>query len=380
MIIILSGAIGRCCGVGGKAWVYMQYLIGLQELGHDVFYLEDCGAESWVYHWETGETTTDLEYPAAYVRSCLEPIGLEKKWIYRAGNRTAGMKLSDFTQVCAQADLLIIRANPVEVWRDEYNLPYRRIFIDVDPGFTQIRLVNGATDLGETVKRCERLFTFGQRLGQEDCAIPTAGRKWFITLPPVTLSHWQPAEIKPNDYFTSIMDWRGFHDVFYNGALYGQKDREFPKFITLPSMTGQAFLVGILGAPAELLAVYGWNVVPGGDISRTPWLYRNFIESSRAEFGVAKHGYVQTQGGWISDRTVCYLASGRPVLIQDTGQSRVFPVGEGIVTFRDLREAVRGIETINADYEQQRRSARLLAEQYFDADRVLSDLLKDAMT
>ena len=357
----------------------MQYLIGLRELGHDVFYLEDCGTESWVYEWETDDTTTDIEYPASYVRSCLEPIGFEGKWIYRAGDRSAGMDLDDFIQVCSQADLLIVRANPILLWRDEYDWPSRRIFIDVDPGFTQMGLVNGNTDLAQTVKRCERLFTFGQCIGRADCAIPTAGRKWFNTLPPVSLQNLQPAGTGPGNYFTSLMDWRGFTDVSYKGVLYGQKDREFPKFIKLPRLTSQELLVGLLGAPTEWLSDYGWKVVPGGQASRTPSLYHNFIQSSRAEFGVAKHGYVTTRGGWISDRSACYLASGRPVLVQNTGQEDCIPVGEGFVTFRNIDDALKGIEAINADYKRHSRSARALAKQYFHSDKVLSTLLEEAM-
>lgn len=379
MIIILSGAIGRCCGVGGKAWVYMQYLIGLQALGHDVFYLEDCGDESWVYKWETDETATDIEYPASYVRSCLEPIGFQGKWIYRAGDRAAGMKIDEFRQICLQADLLIVRANPIMLWRNEYDWPSRRIFIDVDPGFTQMSILSGDTDLAQTVQRCERLFTFGQRIGKEDCAIPTAGRTWFKTLPPVSLQKWQSSRTGPGRYFTSLMDWRGFNDVIYSGVFYGQKDREFPKFIELPRLTDQELLIGLLGAPMEWLSDYGWKVVPGGHASRTPWLYHKFIQESRAEFSVAKHAYVETKGGWISDRSACYLASGRPALVQDTGQGDCLPIGEGIITFSNIQEALKGIETINGDYEHQRRSARALAEKYFDSDKVLSALLEEAM-
>src|SRR5262245_40645525 len=156
MIIVFNGTIGRG-GTGGLAWMNLQYLAGLRELGHDVFYLEECGPESWVYNWETEDLTTDLDYPAAYVRDALEPLGLADRWVYRAGDRVAGMPLSDFTDVCHQADLLIVHAVPVLSWRAEYDGPRCRAFIDVDPGFTQISLANGDRDLTATVDRCDRL-------------------------------------------------------------------------------------------------------------------------------------------------------------------------------------------------------------------------------
>lgn len=382
MIIILAGAIGRCCGLGGKAWVSMQYLAGFQELGYDVFYLEDCGEESWVYNWETEQLTTDLEYPCSYIRDCLEPIGFKDKWIYRAGDHSEGMELDDFLQICSQASLLIFRAIPITLWRAEYDWPQRRIFIDVDPGFTQISLVNGNSDLLSTVERCERLFTIGQRIGMADCPIPTADHHWSKTVSPVTLSEWPMDKNSLRSHFTSIMDWRGYRDIVYKEVFYGQKDQEFPKFLEFPRHTSQPLLIGLLGCPPDQLSQlseYGWEVVPGESVSRTPWSYRKFIQGSRAEFGVAKHGYVQMQSGWFSDRSVCYLASGRPVLVQETGLSDWLPTGEGLLTFKNISEALRGVEDINNDYERHRHTARKLAEEYFASNKVLSKLLEAAM-
>jgi hypothetical protein len=378
MKIVFSGTIGRC-GVGGLAWMNMQYLAGLRALGHDVVYLEECGPESWVYHWEQEQLTTDLDYPAAYVRDCLEPLGLAGRWAYRAGEQSAGLSPAEVRDACAGADLLLVHAQPLALWREEYGWPRRRAFLDVDPGFTQISLAEGQRDLAETVGRCDRLFTIGQRFGAADCPIPTAGRPWLKTLPPVALAHWPPAEDGPATHFTSVMQWRGFRDVTHQGVLYGQKDREFPHFADLPRHTAQPFRLALTGAPPGDLARHGWEVVPGWVPSRTPWSYRDFIRESRAEFGVAKHGYVRMRSGWFSDRSVCYLASGRPVLVQDTGLDDWLPTGAGVVTFRDVPGALRGVEAINADYAGHRRAARRLAEEFFAAERVLPPLL-DAAT
>jgi len=378
MIIILSGSIGRL-PVGGHAWIDMQYLAGLRALGHEVYYLEDCGEGSWVYNWDTGEVTTDLDYPAGYVHDCLDGIGLGDRWIYRAGTSAGGMGQDEFVDVCSRADLLLIRAVPLNLWRPEYFRPRRRAFIDADPGFTQISLVQGKVDLLRTVEHSERLFTIGQRFGKADCPIPTAGREWVKTVAPVALEHWPVAVDGPATHFTAVMQWRGFRDVVYDGIAYGQKDKEFPRFVDLPQRTPQQFRIALTGAPPEDLSRHGWEVVHGWVPSRTPESYRAFIRGSRAEFGVAKHGYVRMRGGWFSDRSVCYLASGRPVLVQDTGLGDWLPTGEGVVIFEDVPGAVRGVEAINADYDRHRRAARRLAEQYFAADRVLPPLL-DAAT
>lgn len=375
MTIIFSGNIGRCC-VGGSAWTNMQYLAGLTELGHEVYYLEECGEGSWVYNWDAEELTTDLDYPASYIRDCLTPLGLDGRWIYRAGKDSVGMPEEEFLAVCARADLLLIRAVPLTLWREEYAWPHRRAFIDVDPGFVQMDLARGHAGLAETVGRCESLFTIAQRIGAHDCVIPTAGYRWLKTLPPVSLSHWPLVDNLSASGFTTVMQWRGFRDVEFEGVTYGQKDREFPKFIDLPKHTREPLRIALTGAPPENLTMHGWEVTPGWIPSRTPWSYRDFIQKSRAEFGVAKHGYVRMRGGWFSDRSVCYLASGKPVLVEDTGLADWLSVGRGVVMFADLDEAVRGIASITGDYEEHCRTARAIAEEFFAAERVLSQLLE----
>jgi hypothetical protein len=259
-------------------------------------------------------------------------------------------------------------------------LPRRRIFIDGDPGFTQFSLANGAGELAATLARCEHLFTIGQRVGTSDCPIPTAGREWEKTVFPVVLSRWHAVEDDEPGHFTSILQWQSYKDVVYNGVKYGNKASEFPKFVDLPRSTKQSFLLALTGGRPQELVNYGWNVTAGWIASRTPRTYQDFIRSSRAEFGVAKHGYVQSRGGWFGDRSICYLASGKPVLVQDTGQADWLPTGEGLLTFRDRSEALNGIDKINADYDRHCRGARALAEEYFASDAVLSNLLDDAFS
>ncbi|NEO59395.1 MAG: glycosyltransferase family 1 protein, partial [Moorea sp. SIO4G2] len=313
MKIIVAGAIGRF-PVGGQAWCEIQYLLGLRSLGHQVFFLEECGESSWVYHWEEVQITNDLNYPADYVRACLEPFGLGKNWIYRSGNKAVGMSIQEFIDVCYQADLLLIRGCSLPLWREEYNLPKRRIFIDSDPGFTQIRIANGDQELINTVERCERLFTIAQNVGEPSCSIPTLGKQWIATRFPVFLHEWPFVEDATCPDFTSVMQWKSYKAQVYRGIHYGNKDKEFPKFITLPQHTNQPICLALTAASNQIeqkLIGLGWKTVLGWKTSYTPSLYQRFIQTSRAEFGVAKQGYVASRGGWFSDRSVCYLASGR---------------------------------------------------------------------
>jgi len=378
MKIILAGLIGQS-GLGGQAWSDMQYLAGFRELGHGVYYVEDCGATRIpVYNWNTEEFTDELDPPAAFIQSCLEPLELGDNWIYRAGDETRGMRVDDFRQACIEADLLIMRAVPI-YWREEYTRPRRRAFIDVDPGFTQVTLAEGNAEQIAGVSRCERHFTVGQRIGFSDCPIPTAGFDWQPTLPPVALSSWPYAGKDDASHFTSIMTWRGFRDAEYKGVSYGQKDRQFPRYVDLPRQTTQPFRLAIMGVEPEVLTPYGWEVVPSWVISRTPRLYRDFIQDSRAEFGVPKHGYAATRSGWFSDRSVCYLASGRPVLVGDTGIGECLTTGRGLLTFSDPAQALAGIDEINSDYSGHRRAARALAEESFAADKVLPAFLHAAL-
>lgn len=376
MIIIVAGTIGRS-GLGGQAWAVLQYLLGLRALGHDVFYLEDCGVESWAYDWEQGDATTELDYPANYVRACLEPLGFAGKWIYRANAGTRGVPLQEFQSICAAADLLVMRAVPMWVWRPEYDGPRRRAFIDVDPGFTQFSIANGDKGIAQGIARCERRFSVGQRIGASDCPIPVDAGPWIPTLPPIYLPAW-PRCTSDATEFTSIIRWQGFREATHNGAAYGQRDKEFPKFFAVPKLTAQPFRVALIGEP-DLLEQHGWAVTAGDAVSRTTDSYRRFIQASRGEFCVPKHAYVATRGGWFSDRSACYLASGRPVLMEETGVSACLASGEGLVTFTDLPSAVDAVRRVDAHYAEHCTAARALAQEVFNSNRVLLQFL-DAAT
>jgi hypothetical protein len=383
MRIVFSGVMGRD-GLGGNAWSTLQYLLGFRELGHDVYYLEDCGASSFVWDWNRADWNYGLDYPAAHVHACLQPFGFGEKWIYRTDAESRGMPLEQFCDICRQTDLLVLRAAPLPVWRKEYEFSRRRVFVDVDPGFTQIAIANGEGAVAETLARCHVRFTVGQGIGAADCLIPNLGGPWQRTVPPVFLPEW-PMVTAQATHFTSVVRWRTYQhhvlgrDLCHGGISYGQRDREFPKFLTLPNLTAQKFRLALMGGEGDELASNGWEVVSGESNSRTLAAYRTFIQQSRAEFAVPKQGYVQTRSGWFSDRSVCYLASGRPVVLEDTGMSNWLPVGEGLLAFHDLESAVAAVEEINRDYKRHQFAARAIAEDFFATSRVLKDFIDVAM-
>lgn len=375
MLIVVAGSIGRL-PVGGHAWVDMQYLLGFEALGHEVIYLEECGPESWVYDWHTEQLTNDLDLPANYVRDCLEPAGFAGKWAYRAGDRVVGMSEAELRRVCEQADLFIVRGAAMPQWRPEYLKARRRLFIDSDPAFTQVQIARGKNDLIDTVRHCEDVFTIGQRLGKKDCPVPTGELNWIRTLPPIALDHWPVAEPAPEEApFTTVMQWHSYKSLEYEGVSYGNKNITFPPFFDLPRQTKAPLLLAMTGRPEQDIEALGWQLVDGHIPSATPASYQQFIQQSRGEFGVAKHGYVNSRCGWFSDRSVCYLAAGRPVVVQDTGLADWLPVGEGVVAFEDLESAATGLDAVCADYDRHAVAARRLAEDSFEAGKVLSALL-----
>ncbi len=375
MLIVLAGSIGRL-PVGGHAWVDMQYLLGLRALGHDVVYLEECGPESWVYDWYSEKLTDELDLPANYVRQCLEPVGFADRWAYRAGGQVIGMSESRLHQTCAEADLFIVRGAPMPQWRDEYLRARHRVFVDSDPAFTQVHIARGQDQLVDTVRHCQQHFTIGQRLGQPDCPVPACGLNWLRTVPPIALDHW-PVAVPPSHEapFTTVMQWHSYKSLEHEGVSYGNKNVTFPAYFDLPRRTSAPLLVAMTGRPEQDIEALGWQVIDGHIPSATPESYQRFIQDSRGEFSVAKHGYVNSRCGWFSDRSVCYLASGRPVVVQDTGLADWLPLGEGVVSFDSPSSAATALDAVCAAPARHATAARHLAESMFDANSVLAALL-----
>ena len=370
MKILLAGIIARY-PFGGVTWCSLMYLLGLRALGHEVFYVEDTG--ECVYDPVQNTRATDPSYGTSYIHRALEPFGLGDRWAFVNYDGTYHGRNADHVRLfCADADLFLNLSGGSWFWRDEYARIPRKAFIDSDPAFTQLAIAKAEPWYVKFFEGFDRLFTFGANIGTPASDVPTGAFTWHKTWQPVTVDDWS-TPIRPRDRFTSVMTWQieSFADVG------GNKDQEFLKFIDLPARTSQAFELAING-PQRLLREHGWHTVDAMGVSRSLWDYRSFIQESKAEFCVAKHTYVATRSGWFSDRTECYLASGRPALVQDTGWTAHLPHGEGLLAFSNPDEALAGIDRLNSDYERHARRATEIAREHFDARRVLPKLVDEA--
>jgi len=253
-------------------------------------------------------------------------------------------------------------------------------FLDLDPGYPQMWRELGLADL---LAGHDRFVTLGANVGRPECAIPDCGVEWIATPPPVDLARWTPTWVdEPGRAFTTVATWRNpYGTVAFDGVTYGSRVHEFRRFVELPRLVGAEFELALDIDAAETrdlraLEANGWRLVDPRRVAGTPAAYRDYIRGSRAELCVAQQMYVATRSGWLSDRSVCYLASGKPVLAQDTGLRDRYPVGEGLLVFSTVEEAAAGVEEIERDYERHSAAARALAEQHFDARKVLGRLLE----
>jgi hypothetical protein len=371
MNIILAGILGRY-PYGGVAWCSLMYLLGLRQLGHRVWYLEDTGECNFDPVNNTLETKP--RYALHFIRGSLEPYGLADRWCYvDYQGEHHGHGRDAWRQVCAGADLILNLSGGCWYWRDEYAAIPHSAFIDSDPAFTQLALAKGEGWYVDFFRRFGHLFTFGRNVGTPACAVPTGPFRWEHTWQPVCLDEWRPTGEAPRPCFTTVMSWRirSFKDVG------GNKDLEFFKILDLPSRTGVPIELAV-GGPCELLARHGWQCRDAFPVSRTPGAYRDYVRSSRGEFSAAKHTYVRTNSGWFSDRTECYLASGRPAVVQDTGFSAHLPTGAGLFAYRTAEEALAGLEAVVSDYPRHAAAAHEVARAHFAAEVVLPSLLERA--
>jgi hypothetical protein len=224
-------------------------------------------------------------------------------------------------------------------------------------------------------------FSFGENIGLRHTTVPRDGFPWQATRQPIVLDAWQVTPGPVQGKFTTIMQWDSYPALLYDGRRYGMKSNAFESYIDLPSKVGSIFelALGSASAPRTLLHDKGWALRDPLQLTRDLWAYQRYLQQSKAEFSVAKHGYVVSRSGWFSERSAAYLASGRPVLIQETGFSNWLPSGEGVLAFKTPEEVCTGIEKINRRYKFHCQAARAIAAEYFDARHVLSHLLELAM-
>jgi hypothetical protein len=377
--IVVSSVIANKYLNGGNAWAVLSWVLGLKKLGFQVYFLEQIGRESCV---DDNGTVTTFENCAnlAYFEQVAEQFGLSGSaaLIYEDGEKIHGLTYAELLDVAEAADLLVNITGHLTLEPLRRRLR-RKAYVDLDPGFTQFW--HAAGDAGARLDGHDFYFTVGENVGTPACPIPTGGIRWRPVRQPVVLDHWPVSE--EGDRFTTVATWRGpYGPVQHGGKTFGLKVHEFRKFIELPERVPQTFEVALDIYPAEekdlnLLRDHGWRLVDPRVAASDPATFRRYVQGSGAEFSVAQGVYVETESGWFSDRTVRYLASGKPALVQDTGFGRNYPVGEGLLAFRTLEQAVAGVERISRDYERHCRAARALAEEYFDSDKVLGRFVEE---
>lgn len=365
--------------LGGMAWHHMQYVLGLSRLGHDVYFVEDSDDYPSCYDPTRHTTDTDPTYGLAFAARTFDRVGLGDRWAYYDAHtsRWLGPGAPHMQGYCEEADVVlnVSGVNPLRPWLMEAPV---RALIDTDPVFTQLKHLTDA-EARNRASLHTAFLTFGENIGSDSSKVPHDGLPWRPTRQPIVLDEWPVTPGRQYGAFTTVMQWDSYSAREYDGHRYGMKSASFAPYLTLPLKT-QSTLEIALGnrtAPRDVLVENGWTLSDPLCVSRDPWNYQAYIQQSKAEFSVAKQGYVVSQSGWFSERSACYLASGRPVLVQDTGFPEWMETGAGVFAFSNPEEALAGLEDINSRYVHQCRAARDMAGAYFDSRLVLDHMLDE---
>jgi hypothetical protein len=379
--IVVGGALANKLASGGEAWVRLSWLRGLQLLGVDVFFVEQIDAATCV-DVHGAQTVFEESLNAAHFTSVTNEYGLSgcAALLLNGSTRTVGCGLDEVVDRINTADAVVnisghlvsslISACPV------------RVFVDIDPGFTQFWHEAGLS--GARLEAHNRFFTIAENIGSPDCTIPQCGLPWQVVRQPVVLADWpMTTPSRETDRLTSVTSWRGaYGPIEHAGHRYGVKAHEFRRIATLPEQVSQVCELALQiddgdHADRVLLQSHGWQLVDPVSTAGDPARFRAYVQESAGEISAASGVYVDSRSGWFSDRSVRYLASGRPVLVQDTGFGRTLPVGQGLIPFRTLQEAVKGARSIEEEYASHSAAARELAVQFFDSAVVLGGFLDD---
>jgi hypothetical protein len=367
--------------MAGIAWQALQYLVGLKELGYDTWYLENHGANP--YDPRANSVMMDCSYNVGFLKDSIERFGFEDRWAYwdAINDVYHGLSRERVFELLKGADALINLCGATRL-RDEHMACPVRIMVDTDPVYEQIKYAKADPGARAYLDAHTHFFTYGENVGGPGWIVPLCGVPWQPTRPPVVTSLWPAAPGAP-EAFTTIATWenKGKNIEFEGEQYVWSKHVNFLRMLDVPKAAGVPFTMAMLPPTAEIEAqvtAAGWRLTDPRPVSASIDAYGDFIRGSRAEFTVAKDIYVRPKSGWFSDRSVCYLASGRPVVTMATEFSRFYPVGEGLFEYADKAGALDAIAAVNADYARHAKAARHLAEEFFDAKRVVGKMMKDA--
>jgi hypothetical protein len=376
LTIVFSGMIAADPYQGGAIWAVMQYVLGLKRLGHEVVFVEPLPTAKI----RPADQPLEQSLNSECFRSVVAEFGLEQSacLLVEGTRQTIGLHYEELHQRTRHADLLINVSGMLSDHELIDAIPCRA-FLDLDPAFVQLWHATQQADM--RFDNHTAFVTIGQAIGSPDCAVPTCGRDWITTVQPLVLEYWPVADAIRYDGLTTVGHWRGYGSIVNNGTHYGQKAHSFRRFIKAPLLTKERCMPALAIHPDETadltaLAENDWQILDPSSVAATPGHYRQFVQQSKAEIGIAKSGYVESRCGWFSDRSICYLASGRPVIAQETGFGAYLPTGAGLLPFGDLAELLAAIEEMNRDYAFHAQSARRIAEKYFDSDVVIARLLQ----
>lgn len=366
---------------GGMTWQVLHHLAGIRRLGFDVWYVED--SDTPVYDPTTYWPTTNYEVNIAYLARHMANLGLSDRWIFRPPGIydacVGGRDISGLRQLYREADA-VLNLCGAHALRPEHAEIRCLVYLETDPVANQVKVATGDHLTIETLAAHHHIFTYGENLGAPDCGVPVERFRWQPTRPPVCVDWWSTsAPPAAHAALTTVANWKHTgKDVVWQGeTYYWSKHYEFQRFATLPRRAALPLELAIGKMEDEERAqmhAHGWRLVPSVAIAE-PKAYRAYIQASQGEFTVAKDQNIRLRSGWFSDRSVCYLAAGRPVITQDTGFGNILPTGAGLFAFTTADEALGAIETVARDYPRQSAAARHIAQEYFAAERVLGDML-----
>lgn len=384
--LVVLGMMGRC-PYGGQTWLYLNWLRGLAACGHEVWYVEDDSV--WPYDPTVDCLTGDCAYAVRHVAESLDRVGLGGRWAYRLGDRegrTWNMSGGELDELYRTCDALLNVVGATELRGEQLRARYR-VYVETDPVTAELRDAAGGNEDEWVFQSHDAFVTYGENYGAPDCGVPLERVRAVFpaihkTRQPIDLELWPAAFDAGAKYFTTIGNYRqSGSDVTWNGETYRwSKHHEWEKFLGVARRTRQPFELAMKCSAADqkLLEAAGWRVVPPFEMSLDVFgRYPDYFRQSRGEFTVAKDQNVRLRSGWFSERDACYLASGKPVVSQDTGFSNVLPTGEGLFGFTTADEALAAIDRINSDYERHCRRAREIAVEYFDAKKVAGRMLAD---